>query len=833
MRVYLKLSKQYMKKNLKTYLIILIALILTVFTISFPTVLKRSQGNNKIKYINEIAPKYDLLGQNIKVNNVSKLKNSDLVKNVYSYNILGSLSKDSGFSSDLNSYNEKLFEILNYKIVKGDYPKHDGEIILNENTYISGKKVQLGKEYNFFHEFKYKEDGTNKIISGNYKFKVVGLYKSTNSINIIKYLEKMGFDSKLAYTSSNTNLIPDNLKICNVFIDKINNKVKDYQIAEFVGVEQFAIAPNDFKRILTDTVKSKSVINNENRLAVIAVIMLILSVFIVSSPSRMKFTGTIEIIGGNKKKLAFAILFEYLLMIIVSTIVGGILTYSITSLLLNISNVDITGIKLNVDIPYKEIYLTKNDLLTCAILNLVCILFVYILQMRKIIFTSPIVLSKNIRKIHKISIKLSNLNIIKNIKSKLAFKWVILSFRYYIIPMIIICAIGSNFINVVSTEKSSQLSDEVHSNVYAELIGRNYILKSYSSSDKFGIDINLMKNYIKEYKLDNVAASFSNENYFVVDKNKIEKGYFEERLYKTLPRLDGRYELSIENMSLDDNYLKYLKEKGLINQDDIKKLKSTKEIGVILVNDFYSKISQKNANILKNIKQGDCLKLKLPVLKTDRVEYKIVDVKVIKIIPRNKWIDNAIVQRALEGNIGMSQNVLQKLSNVNCYNHIVFDGNKIEIENMIQNKKPIKSFILKDREKTKQENIDERRKIYFAPIILNYMILIFTILAVSKMVMEIRIKDFNIMKNLGASEKYIKTILKIENILLSVMAFSLSLIIATYRLYKNFNIISKLEMMEMGRVYSQFILDKSAVLILFIVIFGVFAVNYQLLKNKV
>lgn len=96
---------------------------LTVFTISFPTVLKRSQANNKIRYIQEIAPKYDYLGINISTKNLSDLENSNLIKNMYAYDNLGSLSIGNNYATSLVGYNNILFDILKYDIVQGDFPK--------------------------------------------------------------------------------------------------------------------------------------------------------------------------------------------------------------------------------------------------------------------------------------------------------------------------------------------------------------------------------------------------------------------------------------------------------------------------------------------------------------------------------------------------------------------------------------------------------------------------------------------------------------------------------------------------------------------------------------
>ncbi|MBC2575074.1 FtsX-like permease family protein [Peptostreptococcus canis] len=835
MYTYFKLSKQYIKKNIKTYIIILVALTLTVFTISFPTVLKRSQANNKIRYIQEIAPKYDYLGINISTKNLSDLENSNLIKNMYAYDNLGSLSIGNNYATSLVGYNNILFDILKYDIVQGDFPKKDDEVILNKDTYIYGKKVNVGDKYNFFHEYRYKENGENKIISGNKTLKVVGIYKSLNSEELVKYLAKMGFNYNNAYTNAQSKIIPGDLKTYNVFINKINNKVKNYDISSSTNIEPMKIVENDFKRILTDTVKSEMVINKENRLAVISVIMLIISVFLISSPDRMKFAGTIEILGGNKKKLGLSILLEYITLIIISTLIGCALTYISTALVLNFSDFDITGIKLNIKVPYKEIYLKNKDIYLCVLLNVICMLIIYIKQLIKIIITSPIALSKNNRKIDKVTMLISNINIGRSIKSKLAYKWIVLSIKYYIIPMIIICAIGSSFIEVVSSEKMESESEKVYSNVYAELIGRDYILKTYSESDKFGFNKDFIKKEAREYNLNNTIFSYNRENYILENKDNINTEYFNERLNNINPRPDGRYEIPFESMSLNESYLKFLKSNKLISDDDITRLKDKKNIGIIIVDDFYSDSLNSRFKILKNLKDGDFIDLKLPYVTDNKVDYKIIKAQVIKKIPRNDWSKYSIVQRSLEGNLGISQIVLENISNINHYNNFVFNGNKVNVNKMIKGNNIYSSFNFSSRKNISDNTKKERRIIYFGPIVVNYLIagliLVFTILSISKMIMEIRKRDFSIMRDIGASERYIISILRIETIILSFTAFILSCLIGIIRLYRDYIMISKLEIMDKGIVYTKFSVDNAAILILFSIIFITFIVNYIILKK--
>ncbi len=832
---YIELSKKYVQKNIKTYLIILLALTITVFTISFPTVLKRSQANNKIRYIQEVAPKYDYLGRDINEKDLSKLENNKYIKDIFASDNLGGLSVGSTYATSLIGYNDKLFDILNYKIESGRAPEADDEIILNKDTIIEGKKVKVGDKYSFFHEYNYKENGENKILSQNNTFKIVGLYKSTNSKELIKYLDKMGFDNNNAYTKPNSNIIPNNIKNYNVFINKSNSGVQGYEIYESAAIEPNKIIDNDFKRILTDTVKSQTVINSENKLAVISAIMLILTVFIISSPERMRFTGTIEVLGGNKKKLAISILLEYLIMIAISTAIGYALTYLATSAVLNLSTFDITGIKLNIKVPYKEVYIGFSDIFLCVLLNFICMLIIYIRQVISIALTSPIVLSKNSGKIGKLTMFISNINFGKDIKSRLAYKWIALSIKHYIIPMIIVCAIGSSFIAVLSSEKMGAESEKLYSNVFAELIGRDYKLKTYSESDKFGFSEDFIKEEIKKNSLNNVIYTYSRENYILEKKNNINEEYFNERLTNTKSRKDGRYEIPFESMSLNKNYMDYLKDKKLLSDEDILRLNDKNNIGIVVVDDFYSSAQNKRNKILEDAKAGSYVDLKLPYITDSKVDYKIVKARIVKIIPRNDWSKNSTVQRALEGNIGISQEALENISNVKHFKNLVFDGEKSKVEQMLKNNSIYNSYSFSSRENINVETKKERRIIYFGPIVVNYivagMILVFTILSASKMIMDTRKRDFNIMRDIGASEGFIISILKVETVILSLTAYVASLLIGIIKLYRDYRIMSKLEIMDKGMVYTRFSIDSVAVAILFIVIFVTFMVNYRILKN--
>ena len=186
--VAFKLAIQYIKNKKEETISILLCIILSVVLIFSLIVIRDSGYDSQIKEAKDLNGEYHLCFENINLYTTNELKNDANVKRLEKVKYLCSgVDKKSGVKVELNSFNKKYIDLLNYKMI-GRKPLKKGEVVIEKEAIKQmGLNNPLNKKIELLLINKYLDsDKNNKIISKNESFKIVGLIEKPQKYYSLK-----------------------------------------------------------------------------------------------------------------------------------------------------------------------------------------------------------------------------------------------------------------------------------------------------------------------------------------------------------------------------------------------------------------------------------------------------------------------------------------------------------------------------------------------------------------------------------------------------------------------------------------------------------------------
>lgn len=828
---YVKVTYNFIKKNWLIYSLVFLTIIVSVFTVFVPFVTAKSQSINYKKVVEKVYPRYPAASYDATSKEADLIAKNENVTESIKYEKFGFfISENSGVEYKLMGFSEKAIGENNYVLKSGRYPNKNNEIVIDK-TYIKQEKdTKLGEYIGGLNNLPYKVNDSNELYSAKKKYRVVGIIEKnpeyTRALSKIKTKNRV--EEQPMFWLYNTDKYPENSVNYTVLIKLKSGLDNLYGNCVKLGVD---VAENPQKVVQNFEISrlNESIIgvtrSRDDYILIFVSILFIASLFRLLNDTRLRNLGLLKTLGASSKDVCIALIFENLILGLISTIVGLCISYVTTYKLIGGTNVTDSAIDVALD-TYK-VYFNENDILlvllvvfTPIIINLVSLIISY----KK---TQALELINEGRR------GSNNTNLVKikvkDFASKISIIGFINNFSNYILPIIIIVIIGSSIISVVGVEKIMSTEWSEYDIYESEYLGRNFLVKK----DGFSVNNGISMDDIKQ--VDNYSGLTQNLNiygYLVCDVGLVNESYLSN---KAISQKKGEYEFDCTITGIDSTREKELEKMGIMGMDDIKKIKSNEVAYVLYNNLYYDNGTNKYQEFIKNIKQGENISLKIPYISEGIQKYKTIPVKILDIKNTKAFVEQTSAIDKTNVEFVFDLNKLKEITNVNDVSAVRFNV-KSDKERKIVNDIFSSKYDIKDRDMNRIKEKELRDKTYFAKIKLRLafyiILLLFSLTFTIRIIIAKKEKDFGILRMLGANKKLVSKILLLENMVFVVSSSLIAVALGVFRIYGYYKKTHDLDMYYKGVTHIKFVLPMTTILLFLISVFIVFFVIQRYSSRK-
>ena len=381
MSIFNKLTIRNLKLNKKRTIGTIIGIMLSTALICAVAGMATSLQKSMVATTIKDTGYYHLKLSKVTDEDVEKFKSNRDVKDVNSVNDVGYSYFEGSTNSQrpyihVYSMDETSFNNMCMELLEGRYPTNSNEISINEDIlensskeykigdkiildlgdrYAGGEYIKSGREY-MPYESKYNPDGTPKAteeelqVNLTQEFEIVGIISNNDSpIRDVEYMTDAGYTCV-------TNGLDFGEKDIYIALNNPSNCVED--IKEMIGVDLKSDEINETKynysinyELLRWEALQMSDSNAEMVMAVIVVAIIIIMItsiyciknaFSISLTEKIKMYGMLSSVGATKKQIRKSVIQEGMLLSLVGIplgIIGGILAvYILVILVRNILN---------------------------------------------------------------------------------------------------------------------------------------------------------------------------------------------------------------------------------------------------------------------------------------------------------------------------------------------------------------------------------------------------------------------------------------------------------------------------------------------------------------
>lgn len=824
MNVLNKLVIKSLKLNTKRTIGTIIGIILSVALICAVSSMVSSFRQTLVENAINESGYYHIELLNINDNDINKLKLNKDIKDINLVYKLGysSIEIDSTFPYiEIASMDKDTLSNLSYELIEGRYPENDNEIVISNKIKLKGKYkvgdvINLnvgdrvdGEGYQLYNSNPYLEENAEEIINSSLKsYKIVGIVYKENVDNENYGITTNTTSKKLDAYVSLKEPYDYEKSICELLgassYDEIGTEKKfnyDYQINnELLRWEALKFSDSTFSMLMTIA-------------GVVIFIIIFTSAFCIrnsfaiSTTEKMKMYGMLASIGATKKQIKKSVLYEGFILGMIAIPLGILCGLLAVFILIKIVNILLGDFLFNsIDgIVFKVSILS---IIISIVLGFITIYFSVISSAKKASKVSPI---DNLRSSNDIKIdakKLHTPKIIKKIFKEggvLAYKNLCRSKKKYRTTVISLAVSIFIFITMFTfINEGFRQSSNYYTNYDYNLVislGNNY---SSSQID----EITNLDNINKSFSLYNSESNIIMRDFSMINT-------YDNNYYFSSDE-EGKY-INLEVLLLDDEtFASYIKEING-NYDDLK------DKGILVDNySFYiKKPGDKKAKYYDarryKYKDGDIIDSKLS--NGDNIKVEVG--KVSNIRPsgmKNAYYDGGFL-----------------FLNTKYFNNINYYPYKLLIDtnNSEQLTKDIASIdsdlYVYDISKVAKE---EKSMILVISIFLYGFITVITLIGTTNIFntitsnMELRQKEFAMLKSVGMTKKEFNRMINLETLFYSTKALiygTILGIIGSYAVHKSFS-----KMYE-----TSFVLPYKAIIICIIFVFIIVYIIMRYSINKI
>lgn len=824
MNVLNKLVTKSLKLNTKRTIGTIIGIVLSVALICAVSSMVSSFRQTLVENAINESGYYHIELLNINDNDINKLKLNKDIKDINLVYKLGysSIEIDSTFPYiEIASMDKDSLSNLSYEVIEGRYPENDNEIVISNKVKLKGKYkvgdvINLnvgdrvdGEGYPLYNSNPYLEENAEEIINSSLKcYKIVGIVYKENVDNDNYGITTNTTSKKLDAYVSLKEPYDYEKSICELLgassYDEIGTEKKfnyDYQINnELLRWEALKFSNSTFSTLMTIA-------------GVVIFIIIFTSAFCIrnsfaiSTTEKMKMYGMLASIGATKKQIRKSVLYEGFILGMIAIPLGILCGLLAVFILIKIVNILLGDFLFNsIDgIVFKVSILS---IIISIVLGFITIYFSVISSAKKASKVSPI---DNLRSSNDIKIdakKLHTPKIIKKIfkeggvlayknlcRSKKKYRTTVISLTVSIFVFITMSA----FINEGFRQSSNYYTNYDYNLIVS--LGNNY---SSSQID----EITNLDNINKSFSLYNSESNIIMRDFSMINT-------YDNNYYFSSDE-EGKY-INLEVLLLDDEtFASYIKEING-NYDDLK------DKGILVDNySFYiKKPGDKKAKYYDarryKYKDGDIIDSKLS--NGDNIKVEVG--KVSNIRPsgmKNAYYDGGFL-----------------FLNTKYFNNINYYPYKLLIDtnNSEQLAKDIASIdsdlYVYDISKVAKE---EKSMILVISIFLYGFITVITLIGTTNIFntitsnMELRQKEFAMLKSVGMTKKEFNRMINLETLFYSTKALiygTILGIIGSYAVHKSFS-----KMYE-----TSFVLPYKAIIICIIFVFIIVYIIMRYSINKI
>lgn len=796
MNILSKLSIRNLKLNKKRTISTIIGIILSVALICAVASMGISfQATLVENAINETGY-YHLKISDVTDENIESLKNNRDIKDVLTISEKGYGKLENSQNVDkpyfkLYSMDKKLFEFLKFNLIDGRFPTNNNEIIISEHIIENAKvnykigdkiKVNIGERVTLdddklYYMNPYNKEDEKLINTQEYEFTIVGIIERPN-MNFEAY-------SDPGYTIISTNMEAEKQE---AYITLKNPKEYKKSIPNIVGASRYdsivGLGENADQKLKYDNYQvndellrweafafSDSTVNM--LYAVIGVVIFIIifasvfcirNSFAIATTEKMKMYSMLASVGATKKQIKKNVIFEGLLLGVVGIPLGIISGFFAVFVLLQIVN-NLLGEQL---LAHVDGIVFKISILPILLSVILGIITIYLSARSSAKRASKVSQIEGLRNSSDIKIKNKNLKVpkiiskifkiggvlaYKNLKrNKKKYRTTVISISISIFIFITMNSFITNMFDLTNNYYEDYnynllISDDLKTEEIKKIVS-NDTVESYS----------ILYNTDGTYKIKNLDKIIANDSYPVTE-------------------IDGEAYTSLQIVALDSSDFKEYAKRIKVNYEDVKN-------AGILCDEYqiYDETSEKQKEVRRyKYEKGDTIEGEY---KNEKLKIKVGAVSQTKPdgIEKTYYSDGFLVVDK------------EQFKNLNFR----FDVMTIQSNNATSLQKEIDNI----NKNTNVYNIEETAKqeksmALVIKIFLYGFIAVITLIGVTNIFntitsnMELRQKEFAMLKSIGMTKKEFNRMINLETIFYGVKSWVYGTILGllgTFAMYKAFSV---------------------------------------------
>ena len=793
MKISFKLAIAYMKHQKGRTIALITSIALAVILVFALNVIPETQSNIKIEQAYKNFSDYHVEYTGLENDIVNKIKKDKEVTKINDILGMGEVVDEKGVTLQLNSYSKDFLDSYGYELIKGNAPKNTNEIVLEEKAL---KEMNLKSELNQDIDFKIMksyldEDKKNQIFSKDKKFKLVGIVKKPNGYyeNSSGYSKENEYYQVKAFTKDNYNeeILPDKLVSHNGTL-YLNTSKPDfgriYEMINKYGLDHSKFMINvSLTQVLDDYQMSKETIYKQRQkiYPMLAATLVICNIFSIVLIDRTKQLGILKAIGLSKNKVRLMIMIESFIVLIVGTLLGFLIGILASYLGFGIIYGKMTNI-----------YISKYSILEPILMASVSVLISSLVPIYKSGKISPIEAISSSDKFNKKQKNRFYYKLIRRIfglSGEIAYKNLWRNKIRTILCIISMSLAGVLFIDTIAMGKIS--NNNLDSSSMAIMMMGNSDIKLDHNVNNSNLDLS-------KYSKDEIEKISKIKQIKDINPMMQSRGFFIINPKELTTKYKNSNGINDENKNIEQ----YLDIKGLTSEG-LKKLDKYIESGVniknksngkypkaLVTNYFYSiENASPHNKLLNNIKVGDLIDIKIPIIKNNKLEYKNEKVEVSGILNGKYVLEEGGISSSME--VVLNESDFKSISGRDYYNKVniqIEKGSDKKVENeieeviknnsfsQIESKYSYKNFYINQTEINNKETL----------VVVSLILLIssINILCIIKANIMTRMKEISTLRAIGMSTKKVKDIILKENIMYALFASITSSMFATQNMYK-------------------------------------------------
>lgn len=689
----------------------------------------------------------------------------------------------------LIEFDEKALNNWGVKLISGRMPENSDELIISkaieENggvKYNIGDKIELkigerisdGHELEQYNPYTEDENGNSQEQIENEQlreFTIVGIIERPN-MEIEDY-SAPGYTiiTKLTEEKEDTNIlvkykdIKDTYKITEEIEKTLDGRYNYHVNSELIRWSGVSRADDTTQMLY-------SLAGIVIAIIVISSIFVIRNSFAISITEKMKQYGMLASIGATKKQIRRNVLFEGMILGIISIPIGIFFGILATFILIQITTALVGNVAFSTEMKF-IFNMPLEAIILSIILGFVTIYISCIFSARKASKVSPIEAIRSNDDIKIKSKKIKSPKIIKKIfgiGGEIAYKNLKRNKKKYRTTVISLVVSITVFI---SLNTFMNYVFGISSIYYKEM---DYNINLNIDTDKETTDKEAY-NYLQNFAKSNTLKEYSILRTAYINTNSLKDKETEE--YKEYMKDVDEADDFLVIASLGEvEYKRYIKEIG----EDYEKCKN----GIIYYDN--SVIYDKDAKRIKciNIKEGDRIQGTVENRDDKNNSNKNLDLEIVNIADKAPMNDRNVSKY---GMFIISDELMDKIDEYYCNNMKINADNPDELCKKIDEEKDVTLTYTNYKELAEQEN----RMVMLISIFLYGFIIVITLIGVTNIFntittnMNLRSKEFAMLKSIGMTKKEFNKMINLESIFYGVKSLIIGIILGlgiSYFIYK-------------------------------------------------